>query len=90
MRKSLIVVAAGGLALTFAAGCGSQYAMNHNHNTRVGPYIVRPNTVIEAPYGFANVVRICADGDGVYTVHNGTSVEVVASDPACKNAPAGH
>lgn len=91
MRKTLtLAVAAAGVAtLALTAGCGSQWDQTHNRNTPVGPYVARPNVIIQFPYGWDNISRACVDGDGVYVGFHGSQATVVPNDPACKNAPAG-
>lgn len=83
-KTTLLAALSAGAVLVTAAGCGSQWDQNHNHNTPVGPYVAPTNVVIELPYGFDNVARACVNGDGVYVPFGGKTATVVAADPACK------
>lgn len=83
-RTILITAAVAGAVLAFAAGCGSEWSQNHDHNTPVGGYVSPKNVVIEFPFNFDNIARSCVDGDGLYVGFKGNSTFVVANDPACR------
>lgn len=79
-------IAVTGILITGAmlTACGSRYDQTHNHNTPVGPYEAPTNAVIELPYNWNNIVRVCDKGEGIYEAFGGTAVYVVPNDPNCK------
>lgn len=68
-------------ALTLS-GC-SEWDQAHNHNTPVGPYESPSNSVVELPYNWNNVVRVCENGEGLYEAFKGTAIFVMKDDPNC-------
>jgi hypothetical protein len=83
MNKRIALVGAAVLVSLTAAACGAGYDQQHNHNTGIGGYVSPPNQIIEFPYGFDNIARVCSVGDGLYVGFGGNSTFVVAHDPAC-------
>lgn len=83
MRIRRLTLAAVAAVSLLAAGCGAGYDQEHNHNTGIGGYEAPGNSVIEFPYGFDNIARVCENGDGLYVGFHGNSTFVVAHDEAC-------
>lgn len=84
MRRRRALALLAGASILTSAGCGAEYDQEHNHNTPTGPYESPPNSIIEFPYKFDNIARVCtAGGDGVYVGFNGNSTFVLAHDPDC-------
>ena len=81
---TVALAAASMAAVTVLSGCGSQWDQEHNHNAPVGPYVEPSNSVIELPYNWNNIVRVCDKGEGIYEAFKGTAIAVVPNDPNCK------
>lgn len=81
-RKIVTVMVAAAASISLTA-CGSEWDQAHNHNAPVGPYETPNNSVVELPYNWNNIARVCERGEGIYEAFKGTAIYVVPNDPNC-------
>lgn len=86
MRK---ILAAGAAVLAVgltSTGC-SGFQLDHSYNAPITNHTVPPATIIGDPYHFPTMVRVCVDGDGIYSSKGDTTAPfVLKADPACSAA----